>query len=183
MPKFCFGDEIDGGDSEARGQHAVIGRRRAAALDVAEHADANFFVRTEPMASPTVLPTGQPRAICLSSGGSLMPSATTTMVKRLPYAFALLQRIRRCFSMVKGISGMRMTWAPPAMPASSAIQPAVAAHDFDHHDAMVRFGGGVDLVDGVGGGVQGGIEAESDVRWRERSLSMVLGTPTVFMPF
>ncbi len=38
----------------------------------------------------------------------------------------------------------------------------VAPHDFDHHDAVVRFGGGVDLVHRVGGGVDRGIEAEGD---------------------
>ena len=38
----------------------------------------------------------------------------------------------------------------------------VAAHDLDHHDAVMRFTGSVDLVDGVGDGVQRGIESEGD---------------------
>ena len=37
---------------------------------------------------------------------------------------------------------------------------AVASHDFDHHDAVMRFGRGVNLVDGVGRGVQRGVESE-----------------------
>ena len=38
----------------------------------------------------------------------------------------------------------------------------IAAHDLNHHDAVVRFGGSVNFIDGVGGGVQRGIEAEGD---------------------
>ncbi len=39
----------------------------------------------------------------------------------------------------------------------------VASHDFDDHDAMVRLGGGVDAVDGIGCDVDGGVEAEGDI--------------------
>ena len=42
--------------------------------------------------------------------------------------------------------------------------------------------GGVNPVDGVADGVQRGIESERDLG-SERSLSMVLGTPTIFIPF
>ena len=44
---------------------------------------------------------------------------------------------------------------------------AVAAHDLNHHYAMMRLRGGVNLVEGVGDGVQSGIESESDVGGRE----------------
>src|SRR5258708_15467769 len=40
---------------------------------------------------------------------------------------------------------------------------AVAAHDLNHHHAMMRCGRGVNLVDGIGDGVQGGIESECDL--------------------
>ena len=43
----------------------------------------------------------------------------------------------------------------------------VAPHDFNHHDSVVRFGCGMDFVDRVGGGVQRGIEPESDFGGRE----------------
>ena len=39
----------------------------------------------------------------------------------------------------------------------------VAPHDFDDHDAVMGFGGGVDAVDGVGCDVDGGVKAEGDV--------------------
>jgi len=39
----------------------------------------------------------------------------------------------------------------------------VAPHHLDDHDALVALGGGVELVDRVGGGLDRGIEAEGDV--------------------
>ena len=49
------------------------------------------------------------------------------------------------------------------MPLYIAIHPAVAAHDFHHHDAIVGFGGGVHAVDGFGGDVDGCVKSESVV--------------------
>ena len=39
----------------------------------------------------------------------------------------------------------------------------IAAHDLNSHDAVMGFGGGVNLVNRVGGGLQGGVEAEGDI--------------------
>jgi hypothetical protein len=64
------------------------------------------------------------------------------------------------FCTVNGISGIRITWAPPAMPALQSDPARVAAHDFHDHDAVMRLGRGVNHVDGIGGGGSGGIEAE-----------------------
>ncbi len=44
LAEFAFGDEFDGGCAEAGSQNAVERGRRAAALDVSEHADAHFLV-------------------------------------------------------------------------------------------------------------------------------------------
>src|SRR6202050_5583665 len=44
---------------------------------------------------------------------------------------------------------------------------AVAAHHFDHHHAMMRRRRGVNLVDGVGDGMQRGVKAERDLRGRK----------------
>ena len=46
--------------------------------------------------------------------------------------------LSQTFSISKGISGMRITSAEPAMPACSAIQPQCAAHHLDHHHALMR---------------------------------------------
>src|SRR5258708_32998729 len=49
----------------------------------------------------------------------------------------------------------------PARDASFEADPtAVAPHDLDHHDAMVRGSGGMNLIDGVGYGVEGSVEPE-----------------------
>src|ERR1019366_4438949 len=39
----------------------------------------------------------------------------------------------------------------------------IASHHFDNDDAIVRIGGGVDAVDGLGGDHHGGIEAKGGV--------------------
>src|SRR5258708_20249068 len=49
----------------------------------------------------------------------------------------------------------------PARDASFEADPtAVAPHDLDHHDAMVRGSGGMNLIDGVGYGLEGSVKAE-----------------------
>src|SRR5229473_7446323 len=86
------------------------------------------------------------------SAGSFTPSATTTVV----YFRPSLSRARtksQILSMANGISGIRITWAPEARPAG--IAPPGDA------------GGGVDFVDGIGGGVQGRIEAERKIGGRK----------------
>ena len=76
-----------------------------------------------------------------------------------------------------------MTWAFPATPACMAYPSRVSAHDLDDHDALVVLGRGVQTVDGLGGDGDGGVEAEGRLSVHDRLLSMVLGTPTIFMPF
>ena len=55
--------------------------------------------------------------------GSSQPSLTTTMEKFLPRAWRL-RIVSATSSKSTGISGMRITSAPPAMPLCTAIQPA-----------------------------------------------------------
>ena len=45
-------------------------------------------------------------------------------------------------------------------PAVQRDPARVPSHQFHHHDALVALGGGVQLVDRLGGGADGGIEAE-----------------------
>ena len=56
----------------------------------------------------------------------------------------------------------------PAGNAGFESDPAcVASHDLHHHDAVVRFGGGVNLIHGVGSRGERGIETKSDFSGRE----------------
>ncbi len=54
--------------------------------------------------------------------GSLNPSATTTIGER-PRDLTLVTQAQ-IWSRLSGFSGIRMTWAPPAIPECRAIQPA-----------------------------------------------------------
>ena len=62
---------------------------------------------------------------------------------------------------------MRITFAPPAIPLCSAIQPGVAAHHLHHHHPVVRLGGGVQPVDRVRRGLHRGVEPERQLRGGE----------------
>ena len=84
------------------------------------------------------------------------------------------------FCTVKGISGIRMTWAPPGNALVQRDPAGVAAHDFDHHHAVMRLGRGVNLV--VGSRGDGGVEAEGDVGGRQIVVD-VLGTATILVPW
>src|SRR5712671_6803140 len=56
----------------------------------------------------------------------------------------------------------------PAANAGLERDPAaVASHDLDHHDAMMRSTGRVNLIDGVAHGVQRGVEAECNLCGRK----------------
>ena len=83
-----------------------------------------------------VLPTGQPRAICFNSGGSLMSSATSTIVKRPP-------RLSRCCDEIAhDLDGERNSRdqddVRTARDASGQRDPAaIAPHDLYHHHAVV----------------------------------------------
>ena len=51
------------------------------------------------------------------------------------------------------------------MPARHRNPAGVAAHDFEHHHAVVALRGGAQAVQRVGGAGDGGIEAERQLRW------------------
>ena len=53
-----------------------------------------------------------------------------------------------------------MTSAPPAIPLITAIQPVYAAHDLHDHDPVVRLGGRVEAVDGLGADRHSRVEPE-----------------------
>ena len=83
--EVAIGDEFHGGNAKARRKNAVKWRGRAAALNVAQHTDTNILLRTRGDRLADQIADGAVwRRFSFNSGGSLMPSATTTMVKCLP---------------------------------------------------------------------------------------------------
>ena len=102
------------------------------------------------------------RATRRSSNVSGVALATTTIEKSLPLAWRCSISSQQR-STVSGSSGIRITSAPPAMPAQTAIQPVwrpITSHD---HHAVVRLGGGVQAVDRLGGDRHRRVEAEREV--------------------
>ena len=57
-----------------------------------------------------------------------------------------------------------MAWAPDGHAGVQGDPAHVAAHDLGDHAAVVGFAGGAEAVDGLGGDLDGGVEAEGVVR-------------------
>ena len=159
-----------------RGQHAVERRRRAAALQVAQHDAARLAVqaaldlrrppccRCRPAAPGRF--AGCSPCVTIPPSGRLAPSATTISVNRLPCCSRSRILWQTC-SKVQGISGIRITSPPPAMPACRAIQPAWRPITSSTIDPLVAGGRGVQPVEGVGGAGHGAVEAERERRGRQ----------------
>ncbi len=65
---------------------------------------------------------------------------------------------------VEGDFGDQDHVGPTGQPRPQGQPARVAPHDLHDHDAVVRFGRGVQLVQGVGGRVEGCVETEGNVR-------------------
>ena len=111
----------------------------------------------------------------------LAPSATTTMLNRAPQLLALADALGDLLEVERDLRDQDDVGA--AGDAGVERNPAgVAAHHLDHHDAVVRLGGRVQPVDGVGGEARPPCRSRSVFVVSTMSLSMVLGTPTSGMP-
>ena len=157
----------------AAGQDAVVRRRRAAPLHVAEggdpglHAGAPLDLRRDhagrcrPGAGGR---TGRPRtrASSIVPGTGTAPSATTTIEAKLLPAWRRTSASHTS-SMSKGTSGISVMRRAAGQPGPDRDVTRVAAHHLDHHHPVVRLGGGVQPVDGVGGDVHRGVEPEAQL--------------------
>jgi hypothetical protein len=156
------GDEVDGGDAEAGGQYAVEGRGRASALDVAEHADADFFVAGTADGVSDQVGDGIGAAVFFQLGGKLHAFSDYNNREVLALLFP------RGYELADVRDGERnfgnQNHVSAASDAGFESDPsAVPSHDFDHHHAMMRGGGGVNFVERVGDGVQRRVEPERDL--------------------
>ena len=69
--------------------------------------------------------------------------------------------------MSKGSSGMRIIVGAAGDARPRGDVAGVAAHDLDDHHPVVRLGGGVQPVDGLGGDLHRGVEAEGELGARQ----------------
>src|SRR5271166_193929 len=136
--EFAAVDHVDSAKAVARGQDAVEGAGRSAALDVSKNhgasfeAGALFNFASEDIGNAAefdvaklvlahVLQHG--RALARFGGGELCAFGDHDDRKIKAALVALADGVCN-FSTSKGRSGIRMTSAPPAMPLYRAIQPA-----------------------------------------------------------
>ena len=163
---------VGGVDPESGGQHTIVGRRCAAALNVTQHGHPHFLV--DPLLHLVRQLRGHP--------GELL------VAEFVDAAFGQLHRTRRGFGTLGHHADevRRPTLEPPLdQPAhlfdverllgnqghvSAGGEPAVqcdpagvAAHHLDEHHPLVRLGRGVQPVDGLGGDGQRGVVPERHV--------------------
>ena len=162
-------DGVDGGDAEAGGQHPVEGRGGAAALDVTEDGHA----RLEPGARLDLL--GQrladaPQAHVAEGVDLARHRGHGALDGRGPlghhhdggevaHVVARLQGVAHRVE-VEGLLGDQDHGGAAGDARPQGDVPGVTAHDLDHHHPVVRLGGGVEPVDGLGGDLDRGVEAE-----------------------
>ena len=127
VPNSPLRDQLDGLAAETRRQHAIEARRRAAALQVAEHDRPRLLARrAAPAPSHTCAPMPPSRSARPSCAASSSDSAAALRIRafgddddaelRAP-AVALAAAASATMPRSKGISGIRIASAPPATPA------------------------------------------------------------------
>ena len=159
--------------AEARRQHAVVGGRRAAALDVAEdrhtrlEAGALLDLALEldrdaaeaRVAERVGLAAGRRDAAAVARHRALGDDDDR---ERRPARVAALDALADLVDVERALGDEDDVGA--AGDAAVGRDPArVAAHDLDDDDAVVRLRGRVQAVDRVGGDLHRGVEAEGDV--------------------
>ena len=150
-------DEVGGQQAVARREDAVVGRRRAAALDVPERVTRVSKPVRSSISRRERSPTPPSRTCPNSSPSSASRRRRLGQLSPRPRprwrspcrarGGAGSRRTHR--STTSGARGSGSMSAPPAMPGDG--DPAgVAAHHLDDHHAVVRLGGRVQAVDRLG---------------------------------
>ena len=161
-------DGVDGRHAEAGGKHPVVGRRGPAALGVAEdggagldagalldHRGDHFADAAEARAVERVETLGRQRLLHAGELEALGDDEhrCTTSVAHMHDPLADLLDCLRLLGDQDGVgaAGHARVQGDPAH---------VAAHDLDDHTAAMGLGRGAQTVDGLGGDLDGGVEAE-----------------------
>src|SRR5437879_2822573 len=167
-PEILFGNEIGGGNTEAGAKDAVEGSGRAAALDVAEDGDTNFllehFTKCEGNGVGDVARPRRWDGLATGVGsGKLDAFGDDDEAETFAAEFAGADGIADIFEF-EGYFGDQDDVCAAGDSGTQGDPTRVAAHHFDEHDPVMRFGGGVEAVNSFGGDHQGGVEAEGDFR-------------------
>jgi hypothetical protein len=167
--EFSFFEELDGFDAEAGAQDTVEHGGSASALEMAEDAGANFLscaiadfapddFRNAPEAtfSNGRLETGNPSIPRFRSLGDDDHRAFGAFL--FP-----AQDLGGHFGKFKGNLWNENDVCTTCESSVEGDPAGVAPHDFDHHDAFVARGGGVESVEGAGNAFDSGVEAECHI--------------------
>ena len=172
FPKFPSVDRVDGGDAEAGAEHAVVGERRAAALDVAEDRHARLEARALlDLALEHDGDPAEPRVAERVRAAVLAPDVPVLRGRPLGHdddrergavGLAALEPLADLVEVERPLGHEDHVGA--AGEAGVAGDPAgVAAHHLDDDHAVVRLRGRVQAVDRVGRDLHRGLEAEREV--------------------
>ena len=169
LPELPPHDQIDGTGAEARGQHAVVGRRRSAALQVPEHDGAGFLAGQGFEVMGQLVPDAA-ETLDVFAGGRLDDRALPALGlgalgddNDRELGAELVARAHALGDLLD-IVGNLGDEDDVGATAEARVQgdPAgVAAHDLDDHDAAMGGGRGVQSIDGLGREAGGGVEAEA----------------------
>ena len=170
-PKRPPRDRVHRRHAEPRGEHAVEGDGRAAALDVAEDRARGSHSRcaarsrrssAAPMPPSRAWPNAS-RCVARASAArpsiGVAPSETTTIEKVRAARVAAPQLLADLLD-VEGALGDEDRVGAAGDPGVGRDPAGVAAHHLDDHHAVVGLGGRVQPVDRVGDDLDGGLEAE-----------------------
>ena len=168
---------VDRGDAEPGRQHTVEGRRRAAPLHVAEDRHAGLVAgalldlrservrdAAEPHVAELVDLAGHDRHRALLRHRPLGDDDDRRVAT---LAVSVADQRTQLLDVERLLGDEDRTSLPPAMPDHVAMCPAwrpMTSHD---HHPVVRLGGRVEPVDGVGGDLHRGVEAERELGGRE----------------
>ena len=123
---------------------------------------------TEAMPPRRTLPNGSGSwsRVSGSWSGNLAPSATTTIPNFLPPARRRVSTLDQV-GQVDGDLGDEDVIGRRGHAREAGDPAGVAAHRLDHHHAAMALGRGPEPIDGLGHDVDGGVEAEREVRERQ----------------
>src|SRR5208283_441967 len=164
--ELTFGDEISSGNAKARSEDAVEGSGRTAALDVAEDGDADFLVEhfAKNIANDIGNAAGTDRGKDFTMGimgGKLHAFGDDDDAEMLAAEFTGANGVANGLKF-EGDFGNEDDVGAAGNPCMKRDPTGVAAHEFNKHDAMVAFGGGVETINGFRGDDESGVKTESD---------------------
>src|SRR5208283_5006613 len=176
LPEFGAVHHVDGAQSVARGQHAVVSGGRSAALDVAEHYRARLEAgplfdlarhgradTAQPNMPELIAPRLQGRfTVFLVTIGKLRAFSYHHDAEISSAVAALTNQLRHLVNIERNF-GDQYDVGATSDAAVGCDPTGGASHHLDHDHAIVRLGRGMHAVDGFGSYIYSRVEAEGEV--------------------